>query len=59
VAPDRQFDHRISRKPRRVNRAGSDLGYRVGELTSAGDYHTEFIPSPDVDRINYRDALDP
>lgn len=41
------------------SRCESELGYRVGELTSAGDYHTEFIPSTDVDRINYRDALDP
>jgi DUF218 domain len=41
------------------SRCESELGYRVGELRSAGDYHTEFVPSPDVVRINYRDALDP
>ena len=41
------------------SRCEAELGYRVGELQSAGDYHTEFVPSAEVNRINYRDALDP
>jgi hypothetical protein len=40
-------------------RCERQLGYRVGELSSAGPNHTEFIPSPSVRRINYRDPLDP
>jgi hypothetical protein len=40
-------------------RCERELGYRVGALSGAGPNHTEFVPSPDVRRINYRDPLDP
>jgi len=40
-------------------RCERELGYRVGELEGAGARHTTFIPSPAVERINYRDPLDP
>lgn len=41
------------------HRCEAELGYRVGELNRVSPGHTEFVPSPDVRRINYRDPLDP
>jgi hypothetical protein len=40
-------------------RSEKELGYRVGELTAAGDGRIAFVPSPGVTRFNYKDALDP
>lgn len=40
-------------------RCERDLGYRVGELASAGEHHTVFVPSPAVSTVGYRDPLDP
>lgn len=40
-------------------RCERELGYRVGELTSAGDGRILFKPAPDVDRPAFRDPLDP
>jgi hypothetical protein len=40
-------------------RCERELGYRLGELSSAGDRHTTFVPSASVVSINYRDPLDP
>lgn len=40
-------------------RCEGQLGYRVGELASAGEHHTAFTPSSEVATIGYRDPLDP
>lgn len=40
-------------------RCRRELGYRVGELTSAGEHHIAFTPSPEVTTVGFRDALDP
>lgn len=40
-------------------RCKRELGYVVGELSSAGEHHTLFEPSAMVTRIGYRDPLDP
>ena len=40
-------------------RCEKDLGYRVGELTGAGEAHILFVPAPEVTRVGFRDALDP
>lgn len=40
-------------------RCERELGYRVGDLNEKGEGQIEFVPSPEVRRINYKDALDP
>ncbi|MFT3773089.1 MAG: hypothetical protein QM820_47520 [Minicystis sp.] len=40
-------------------RSEKELGYRVGDLTAAGEQHIVFTPSPEVRRVGFRDALDP
>lgn len=41
------------------SRCERELGYRVGELEGIGDGRILFTPSPDVDRLSFRDPLDP
>ena len=41
------------------SRCERELGYRVGELQAVGGEHIAFVPSRDVRRIGFRDALDP
>lgn len=40
-------------------RCERELGYRVGELEGVGEDRIAFVPSAEVRRINFRDALDP
>jgi hypothetical protein len=40
-------------------RCDSDLGYRVGALDAQEDGLISFVPSADVTRVGFRDALDP
>jgi hypothetical protein len=40
-------------------RCERELGYRVGELTGAGEGHILFVAAAEVRRVGWRDALDP
>ena len=40
-------------------RCDSELGYRVGALDPVDDGLISLVPSPDVARVGFRDALDP
>jgi hypothetical protein len=40
-------------------RCDSELGYRVGVLEALDGGLISFVPSPDVTRVGFRDALDP
>lgn len=41
------------------SRCRRELGYEIGELRGIGDGRIELEPSADVDRLGYRDPLDP